>query len=130
MGCEKLYKFLIGNTFEVVTDHKALQYVFSPGKEISSIQAARLQRWAILLSAYDYTIVHKPAKELVVADFLSRNLPMNDTSPNVDTKVYFNTGECSITSYPLFTKIMKNEPYTSIKKLNNQVCQMILILNL
>ena len=76
---KRLYKFLIGNTFEIVTDHKALQYVFSPGKEISSIQAARLQRWAILLSSYDYTIVYKP-------------------SSNVDTKVYFNTGECSITS--------------------------------
>ncbi|XP_064100788.1 uncharacterized protein K02A2.6-like [Macrobrachium nipponense] len=37
----------------------------------------RIQRWALLLSQYDYELVHKPGKENVIADALSR-LPLDD----------------------------------------------------
>jgi len=43
--------------------------------------SARIQQWALTLSAYDYSIVFKPGSENANADVLSRlPLPNNDDS--------------------------------------------------
>ena len=44
--------------------------------------SARIQRWALTLSAYDYRIIYKPGKEHANADLLSR-LPLPDTITDV-----------------------------------------------
>ena len=44
--------------------------------------SSRIQRWAITLSAYSYTIKHKPGKQLSHADALSR-LPLADQPSDV-----------------------------------------------
>ena len=50
--------------------------------------SARIQRWALTLSAYDYTISYKPGKDQASADLLSR-LPLagfpNETPTPADT---------------------------------------------
>ncbi|XP_077551351.1 uncharacterized protein LOC144165103 [Haemaphysalis longicornis] len=51
----------------------------APDKAIAVMAAARIQRWALLLSAYDYVIIHQPGKDNVPADALSR-LPTSATS--------------------------------------------------
>ena len=53
-----------------MTDHK-------PKKGVSSVAAARLQRWAILLSAYQYDIEFRSTSAHGNADALSR-LPLPD----------------------------------------------------
>ena len=42
--------------------------------------SARLQRWALMLAAYDYSIVYRPGPKLANADCLSR-LPMPQSVP-------------------------------------------------
>ena len=59
----------------LVTDHKLLTTILGPKKGIPPLAAARLHRWAILLSAYRYEIEFKPSKH-VNADGLSR-LPLH-----------------------------------------------------
>ena len=44
-----------GNFF-LLTDHQPLQFLFNPRKDIPVTPAAQLQRWCLLLSAYDYEI--------------------------------------------------------------------------
>ncbi|VDP90251.1 unnamed protein product [Echinostoma caproni] len=68
----RLHKYLFGLRFTIITDHQALQYLFSPQKSISKPTAAMIQRWSIALAAYDYDIVHRPGKVIPQADFLSR----------------------------------------------------------
>ena len=46
--------------------------VFSPKKDVPSIAAARIKRWALLLSAYDYHIVYRQSRAHGNADGLSR----------------------------------------------------------
>ena len=43
-----------------VTDHKPLKHLFGEDKPILPMASARLQRWALKLSAYQYKIAHKP----------------------------------------------------------------------
>ena len=57
------------------TDHKPLMVIFNPRKGIPSLSAARLQRWSVILSAYDYTIAFKPTQSHGNVDGLSR-LPL------------------------------------------------------
>ena len=59
----------------LVTDHKPLTTILGHKAGIPSLVAARLQRWALILSAYSYTIEFRPTKQHTNADGLSR-LPL------------------------------------------------------
>lgn len=69
---KRLHKFVYGRRFQLVTDNKPLMYIFHPSKSLSAITAARLQRWAMSMMAYDYEVVHKLSHEIPVSDALSR----------------------------------------------------------
>ena len=64
----------------LVTDHKPLTTLLGPKKSIPPLAAARLQRWALLLSAYTYEIEWKPTREHANADGLSQ-LPLQNEKP-------------------------------------------------
>ena len=74
-GVKKFHHYLCGRNFTLVTDHKPLVTIMGPKKGIPSLAAVCLQRWAILLSAYDYTIQFKSTTSHGNADGLSR-LPL------------------------------------------------------
>lgn len=71
-GVVKFRQFLLGRTFTLVTDHKPLVGLFHRAKPVPATAAARIQRWALLLSAYSYDIEYKPGLKNVPADALSR----------------------------------------------------------
>ena len=73
---KKFKYFLLGRKFTARTDHKPLLSLFGPGKPIPDTNA-RLQRWALLLSQFTFDLEHKPGKDNIVADALSR-LPVDD----------------------------------------------------
>ncbi|KAL2081888.1 hypothetical protein ACEWY4_021706 [Coilia grayii] len=78
-GVRKFHHYLYGRQFALLTDHRPLTTILSPSKSIPSMAAARMQRWALLLAAHDYTIHYREAARLGNADGLSR-LPL-PTSP-------------------------------------------------
>ena len=71
-GIKKFHQYLYGRHFTLVTDNKPLTAIFGPKKAIPPLAAARLQRWAILLSAHNYDIRFKPTAAHGNADGLSR----------------------------------------------------------
>ncbi|KAI4892783.1 hypothetical protein NFI96_006341, partial [Prochilodus magdalenae] len=75
LGIKKFHKYLYGRTFTVCTDHKPLMALFGEKKSIPQMGSPRVQRWAILLSAYEYQIGMKLSWSIHNADALSR-LPL------------------------------------------------------
>ena len=65
----------------MVTDHKPLTAILGPKKGVPPLAAARLQRWALLLSAYQYKIEFRPTQAHANADALSR-LPLAKLNPD------------------------------------------------
>ena len=63
----------------LVTDHKALTTMLGPKTGVPVLAVARMQRWALTLSAYHYDIQFKPTAQYGNADELSR-LPLPSVS--------------------------------------------------
>ena len=75
-GVRKSYAYIYGRRFTLVTDHKPLVTILGPKQRIPTLAAARLQRWALILSAHQYDIEYRNTRDHVNADALSR-LPMD-----------------------------------------------------
>ena len=78
-GVKKFHRYLYGRQFTMVTDHKPLLSILNAKSAVPSIAAARMQRWAIFLSAYQYDIEYKSSKANANADCLSRLPIQGDT---------------------------------------------------
>ncbi len=53
-ACEQLYPYMYGRKFDLVTDHKALEAIYSP----HSKPCARIERWVLRLQPYDFRVIH------------------------------------------------------------------------
>lgn len=69
---KKFHEYLFGNKFFLYTDHKPLVAIFGEKRGIPQLAASRLQRWSIILSAYQYEIKYINSVKNCVADALSR----------------------------------------------------------
>ena len=65
-ACESFRPYLYGSRFVVETDHQSLQWLLNAQKP------ARLVRWALRLSEFDFQIVHRKGQNNANADALSR----------------------------------------------------------
>ena len=74
-GIDKFCKFLLGAKFKIFNDHKPLHSLFSKFKAIPNSCSARVLRWALKLSQYDYEFVFSRGVDNVQSDCLSR-LPL------------------------------------------------------
>ena len=79
-GTKKFHNYLYGRTFTIQSDHKPLFSLFSEAKPVPQMASARIQRWALALSTYSYTIKYRPGKEIANADALSRLSPLAQTT--------------------------------------------------
>ena len=83
---KKFHHYLFGHKFTMFTDHKPLLGLFAEDKGYPDRAAARILRWALLLSAYNYKLEYRKGISHGNADGLSR-LPieaeLNDVSQSV-----------------------------------------------
>ena len=71
----KYNQYLCRCQFELKTDHKPLIHIFKETKATPTMASGRIQRWALALGAYKYTIHYKPGKSNANADVMSRLPP-------------------------------------------------------
>ena len=86
--------YLYGRHFTIQTDHKSLERILGPKSAIPTLEAMRVQGWAIILAAINYSI------RFVLLDVLSR-LPLLSTLDHMEA-VY--SVERLIHSYPSRTR--------------------------
>lgn len=84
-GIKKFHKYIYGHEFVIQTDHQALREIFNPNKSTPPVAAARLQRWAVILSMYNYRIEYRRGSEMSHVDALSR-LPVQSKT-NIDSNL-------------------------------------------
>ena len=81
-GVTKFHKFLLGRPNLIfVTDHKPLLGIFKKDAPITEHISPRMNRWALMINAYNCTLIYRPGRLHGNADAFSR-LPL----PNVTWK--------------------------------------------
>ncbi|KAK3733402.1 hypothetical protein QZH41_002706 [Actinostola sp. cb2023] len=76
-ACERFNVYLYGLEFELCTDHKPLETIYSP----KSKPCARIERWVLRLQPYKFKVTYIPGKQNV-ADPLSRLTQMGEDRPS------------------------------------------------
>ena len=71
-GVKRFNQYLYGREFILVTDHRPLCKLLGHADGVRPLAAARMQRWAMILSAYSYKIEYIPGPANQCADCLSR----------------------------------------------------------
>jgi hypothetical protein len=84
-SCVKLTYLIVRRLgFHILTDHRNLEYIFNPLGVVSHVAkptADRLERWAIMLRCFDYSIQHLEGERNIWADMLSRwGAPVGETA--------------------------------------------------
>ena len=68
----KWRSFLVGRRFKVITDQQAVSFMFDEQGHASKIKNAKILRWRLELSEYQYDIQYRPGVENLSADAISR----------------------------------------------------------
>ena len=101
-GIKKFRSYLYGHRFTIYTDHLPLKSLFNEQQAIPVQASGRIQRWALLLSSYEYSITFRPTHKHGNADAMSR-LPVPETNEN----------EQIPTELVLLMETLENSPVTA-----------------
>ena len=105
--CVKRFnEYLFSKSFILVTDNWPLTHIFAPSKCTPNVTAARIQRWAVYLSAHKYTIAHHPVMKHTNVDGLSR-LPAPAKASDTDPLEIFHVSQMEI--LPVTSKDIADE---------------------
>ena len=81
-ACEHYRTYLLGNRFQVLTDHKAIILALSENYINKSYQS-RLSRLAGRLLPFDFEVIHFPGVTLYIVDYLSRYPTFSAPAPSI-----------------------------------------------
>ena len=73
----------MGRYFTIYTDHKPLVKLFNSHQATSATGAARIQRWSLYLSNFNYQVEYRKGCEISNADALLR-LPLSSTKSTIE----------------------------------------------
>ena len=113
----KFHQYLYGREFVLVTDHRSLCKIFGHDQGVPPLAAARMQRWALILSAYQYRIQYISGEQNNCADCMSR-LPLVKSSLDEDTAVLaLSLNALPVTSSDIVKATKKDETLATVLQL-------------
>ena len=115
--------FLFSKRFQLITDQRAVSFLFNP-QRLGKIKNTKIQLWRTELGNFDYNIVHRPGKQNIVPDTLSRVCSVMYNGLNL-VEIHKVLGHPGVTRLSHFVKT-KNLPFSveDVKKVcsNCQIC--------
>lgn len=87
LSVQKWHHYLLGRTFTILSDQKALKFLLEQ-REVQS----QFQKWLTKLLGYDFEILYQPGLQNKAADALSR------VEPTAELKTITTTGIVDIDS--------------------------------
>ena len=80
--------YLLGHSFDMITDHRPLLALLSECKASSPQASARVRRWSLFLASYEYTLKFRGTQLHKNADALSRlpvavKMPTKEEQPEL-----------------------------------------------
>ena len=85
---KRLYQYLYGNFFILITDNKPLVHIFGENKSLPVHSAMRMQHYAIFLQGFNFRIEYRKSENHANADCMSR-LPVKKTGQLDKIDAYF-----------------------------------------
>ncbi|KAG8173468.1 hypothetical protein JTE90_024130 [Oedothorax gibbosus] len=118
-GVTRFRNYLLGRCFTLLTDHRPLLSILSENKPVPPVAAARIQRWALTLSAYAYKIQFRKGSSNGNADACSR-LPLQtrgEDSPVPVESVFLlsQLDDSPFTAHMLKEEVEKDPVLTQLK---------------
>lgn len=114
-GLKRFYEYLFGRKFTIVTDAQSIKEMFHPDKATAAVAAARIQRWGVYLSQFNYNIEHRSSSKMCVPDALSR-LPFDEPVEDLED-VVLSINAISENLPILFETIVKDQENDDVLKL-------------
>ena len=109
-------QFLIGKKFLLRSDHRPLEFMFNPRKELPKVTTSRILRWAIRLMAFDFDIEYVKGSSIPHVDALSRlrfNKESKDKSEEEFEDTFLHWVETDVLSLNKIAEETKNDPILS-----------------
>ena len=88
LGLKRFHSYLYGRRFTLLTDHQPLVTILEPKTGVPPLAAARMQRWSLMLAAYQYEIEYRKSAEHANADALSRLVQASLEEQGEEEEVY------------------------------------------
>ena len=109
---KKFHKYVFGRDFDIITDHEPLLSLFHESKQTPLMASPRIQRWSILLRAYQYHMKYRAGKEHANADCMSRlPLPARAQETPADRVLLVEElGDCSILTADQISHWTRTDP--------------------
>ena len=116
-GVRRFHQYLYDRSFILVTDHRPLCKIFGSKEGIPNMAVARMQRWVLTLSAYQYTIEHVKGTSNHCADCMSR-LPMTGQVRDSAQKVHLlmQTNELPVTATQISKETLHDSELSIVVK--------------
>ena len=109
---KKFHRFVYGRPFTLVTDHQSLMAILGSKRSLPTLAAARLQRWALFLLGYQYSLEFRSTHQHCNADRFSR-LPLSGLDGTMEPKSDTATLDLhQITSLPLTVRQLQETTST------------------
>ena len=84
---KKFHQYLYGRKVTIMTDHKPLLGLLGADKAVPALAAARIHRWALLLSGYNYELRYRSGESNANADCMSRLPQPSEESSSIRSEV-------------------------------------------
>ena len=101
-GVKRFHSYLFGHKFVLQTDHQPLTTLFDESKVVPAQASSRIQRWALSLASYQYTVSFWSTTKHSNADAMSRlplpNQPASTPVPSELVLLIDSFNEAPITS--------------------------------